>query len=154
MLQSRRAKRAESRRRSIRSKHQPNSDARPTCPISLRVGYRIARGKGCLTNSLSQVGTRVLASKRLPAVPGLNTSLIHPFSTMPSGQFWKELRSKRMKPSTKDQIKGNLHEVKGKVKETAGQVTNNPNLAAEGQDENLAGKVQKKVGQVEKVFEK
>jgi uncharacterized protein YjbJ (UPF0337 family) len=59
-----------------------------------------------------------------------------------------------MKPSTKDQIKGTLHEMKGKVKEKAGQVTNNPNLAGEGQDENLAGKVQKKVGQIEKVFEK
>jgi uncharacterized protein YjbJ (UPF0337 family) len=44
--------------------------------------------------------------------------------------------------------------MKGKVKEKAGQVTNNPKLAAEGQDERLAGKVQKKVGQIEKVFEK
>jgi uncharacterized protein YjbJ (UPF0337 family) len=44
--------------------------------------------------------------------------------------------------------------MKGKVKEKAGQVTNNPNLAAEGQNEKLAGKVQKKVGQIEKVLEK
>jgi uncharacterized protein YjbJ (UPF0337 family) len=44
--------------------------------------------------------------------------------------------------------------MKGKVKEKAGQVTNNPGLAAEGQDEKLAGKVQRKVGQIEKVFEK
>jgi uncharacterized protein YjbJ (UPF0337 family) len=44
--------------------------------------------------------------------------------------------------------------VKGEVKEKAGKVINNPNLAAEGQDEKIAGKVQKKVGQVEKVFEK
>jgi len=73
-----------------------------------------------------------------------------------SGKFRKkkEERSKRMSPSTKDQIKGNVHEMKGKVKEKTGQVTNNPDLAAEGQDENLAGKVQKKVGQIEKVFEK
>ena len=33
-----------------------------------------------------------------------------------------------MKPSTKNQAKGKLHELKGKVKEKAGQVTNNPNL--------------------------
>jgi uncharacterized protein YjbJ (UPF0337 family) len=33
-------------------------------------------------------------------------------------------------------------------------VTNNPNLVAEGKDEKLAGVVQKKIGQVEKVFEK
>jgi len=59
-----------------------------------------------------------------------------------------------MKSSTKDQIQGKLHEVKGKAKQTAGQVMNNPNLAAEGQDEKIAGVVQKKVGQVKKVFEK
>ena len=58
-----------------------------------------------------------------------------------------------MKQSAKDQMEGKLHEVKGAVKEKAGQVTNNPNLAAEGQDEKLAGKVQKKIGQIEKVFE-
>jgi uncharacterized protein YjbJ (UPF0337 family) len=59
-----------------------------------------------------------------------------------------------MKPSTKDELKGKLHELKGDVREKAGQVTNNPNLEAEGKDEKLAGKVQKKVGQVEKVLEK
>jgi uncharacterized protein YjbJ (UPF0337 family) len=59
-----------------------------------------------------------------------------------------------MKPSTKDQIQGKLHELKGKVKQKAGQVTNNPNLKAEGQVEQFSGKVQKKVGQIEKVFEK
>jgi uncharacterized protein YjbJ (UPF0337 family) len=60
----------------------------------------------------------------------------------------------QMKPSTKDQVQGDLHELKGKVKEKAGQVTNNPNLEAEGQAEKIAGKVQKKVGQVEKLLEK
>jgi len=59
-----------------------------------------------------------------------------------------------MKPSTKDEIQGKFHEAKGKLKEKAGQVTNNPNLAAEGQDEEVAGTVQKKVGQIKKVFEK
>jgi uncharacterized protein YjbJ (UPF0337 family) len=57
-----------------------------------------------------------------------------------------------MKDSTKDQVKGKAHEVKGAVKEKLGRATNNPNLEAEGQDENLAGKVQKKVGQVKKVL--
>ena len=61
---------------------------------------------------------------------------------------------KTMKPSTNDRIKGNLHELKGKFKEKAGKLTNNPNLTAEGQGENFAGKVQKKVGQIEKVLEK
>ena len=59
-----------------------------------------------------------------------------------------------MKSSTKDQIQGKLHEMKGKVKQKAGQVTNNPRLAADGQDEKIAGKIQKKAGQIEKVFEK
>ena len=59
-----------------------------------------------------------------------------------------------MKPSTKDQIQGKLHEAKGKAKEKVGQVTNNPNLAAEGQAEKVAGVVQTKVGQIEKVLEK
>ena len=59
-----------------------------------------------------------------------------------------------MKPSTKDQITGKLHELKGKAKETAGQIMNKPNLEAQGQAEKIAGKVQRKVGQIEKVFEK
>ncbi len=59
-----------------------------------------------------------------------------------------------MKASTEDKVKGHFHEVKGKVKEKAGQVTNNPNLEDKGKAENLAGKFQKKVGQVEEVFEK
>ena len=59
-----------------------------------------------------------------------------------------------MNSSTNDQVAGKLHEVKGKVKELAGQIVNNPDLEDEGKAENLGGKVQKKVGQIEKVFEK
>ena len=59
-----------------------------------------------------------------------------------------------MKPSTKDQIKGTLHEAIGEVKQKVGQVTNDPNLAAEGENETLEGTIQKKVGQIKKVFEK
>ena len=59
-----------------------------------------------------------------------------------------------MKLSTEDQIKGKLHEVKGNAKEKTGQLTNNPRLANEGTDEKVAGVVQKKIGQIEKVFEK
>ncbi len=57
-----------------------------------------------------------------------------------------------MKQSTKDKAKGKFHEVKGKVKAKIGRATNNPNLEAEGQGEKLGGKVQKKIGQVEKVL--
>ena len=59
-----------------------------------------------------------------------------------------------MQQSTKDQIKGAVHGVKGAVKEKAGQVTNNSELTAKGKTERLAGATQKKVGQVEGVFEK
>jgi uncharacterized protein YjbJ (UPF0337 family) len=59
-----------------------------------------------------------------------------------------------MKPSTNDRIAGKLHELKGKTKQQAGKLTNNPRLTAEGQAENIAGKIQKKIGQVEAVLEK
>jgi len=57
-----------------------------------------------------------------------------------------------MKDSTKDQVQGKGHELKGAVKEKIGHAVNNPDLEAEGQDEKVGGKVQKKVGQVEKVL--
>jgi uncharacterized protein YjbJ (UPF0337 family) len=63
-------------------------------------------------------------------------------------------RRKHMKPSMKDQIQGKLHELKGKTKQQAGKLTNNPRLTADGQNEKLAGKIQKKIGQVEAVLEK
>jgi uncharacterized protein YjbJ (UPF0337 family) len=59
-----------------------------------------------------------------------------------------------MQDSTKDKIEGKTHEVKGAVKEKVGHATNDPDLEAEGQDEKVAGKIQKKVGDIEKVFEK
>jgi len=59
-----------------------------------------------------------------------------------------------MKDSTKDKIEGAVHDAKGKLKEKVGHATNNPDLEAEGQDEKVAGKIQKKVGDVKKVFEK
>ena len=59
-----------------------------------------------------------------------------------------------MNSGTKDQTQGKFHEVKGKLKETVGQVINDPDLEAEGKSENLAGKVQKKIGQIKDVFKK
>jgi uncharacterized protein YjbJ (UPF0337 family) len=57
-----------------------------------------------------------------------------------------------VKPSTKDELEGNLHELKGKVKEKTGEAVNDPNLEKEGQAEKIGGKIQKKVGKVEKVL--
>jgi uncharacterized protein YjbJ (UPF0337 family) len=59
-----------------------------------------------------------------------------------------------MKSSTKDKAEGKYHEVKGKIKEMAGDLTDNPKLEAEGTSEKIAGKVQGKIGEVKKVFEK
>lgn len=61
---------------------------------------------------------------------------------------------KFMKSSTKNQTKGVFHETKGKIKETSGKIINKPALEAEGLEEKVAGKAQKKVGQMEKVLEK
>ena len=47
-----------------------------------------------------------------------------------------------------------MHDLKGKVKEKVGQATNDHDLQNEGAAEKLGGKVQKKVGEVENVFEK
>jgi uncharacterized protein YjbJ (UPF0337 family) len=59
-----------------------------------------------------------------------------------------------MNESTKDKIKGTAHDVKGTIKEKVGRATNDPNLEDEGTAEKVAGKVQKKAGDVEKVFGK
>jgi uncharacterized protein YjbJ (UPF0337 family) len=60
----------------------------------------------------------------------------------------------KMKPSTENEITGKVHEVKGTIKEKVGRLTNDPDLEGEGIGEKIAGKVQKKIGQLEKVFEK
>jgi uncharacterized protein YjbJ (UPF0337 family) len=59
-----------------------------------------------------------------------------------------------MKSSTKDQAEGKLHQLKGSIKEAAGKLSDNPKLEGEGTGERIAGKVQEKIGQVEKVLEK
>jgi uncharacterized protein YjbJ (UPF0337 family) len=59
-----------------------------------------------------------------------------------------------MNDSTKDKVEGALHQAKGTVKEKIGHATNNPDLEDEGTAEKVGGKVQKKVGDIEKVFEK
>jgi uncharacterized protein YjbJ (UPF0337 family) len=59
-----------------------------------------------------------------------------------------------MKGSTKDKLEGAVHDAKGTLKEKIGNATNDPDLEAEGQDEKVGGKIQKKVGDIKKVFEK
>ena len=59
-----------------------------------------------------------------------------------------------MKDSIKDKVEGAAHELKGAVKEKLGHATNNPDLEDEGTIEKIGGKVQKKIGDIEKVIEK
>ncbi len=58
-----------------------------------------------------------------------------------------------MKRSTKDKAEGKFHELKGKLKAKVGSATRNRRLQAQGIGETLAGKMQARLGQVEKVFE-
>jgi uncharacterized protein YjbJ (UPF0337 family) len=69
--------------------------------------------------------------------------------------FVKSLRrNTTMKDSTKDAAAGTFHEVKGAIKSQAGKLINDPDLEADGIVENVTGKIQKKIAQVEKVIEK
>ena len=43
-----------------------------------------------------------------------------------------------------------MHQVKGKIKEVTGKVVMNPDLEAEGKDENRTGKIQEKIGGIKK----
>lgn len=65
-----------------------------------------------------------------------------------------EARKAFMKSSTKDRIKGRAAELKGKVNEKVGRATGNPNREDRGTMEKVGGKVQRKVGEVKKVFGK
>ena len=59
-----------------------------------------------------------------------------------------------MNSSTHDKVKGTAKEAVGKVKEETGKAIGNPNLQDRGTAEKVAGKVERKVGDVKKVFEK
>jgi len=59
-----------------------------------------------------------------------------------------------MADSTRDKVEGTFHDVKGTIKEKVGRAANDPDLEDEGTAEKIGGKIQKKVGDVEKVFEK
>jgi uncharacterized protein YjbJ (UPF0337 family) len=58
-----------------------------------------------------------------------------------------------MKGGTTDKVEGTTHELKGTrtVKEKPAHVSNDHDLECKGKAEKVAGKIQKKVGGVEKV---
>ncbi|MHC1730160.1 MAG: CsbD family protein [Syntrophobacteraceae bacterium] len=57
-----------------------------------------------------------------------------------------------MKSSTKEKIKGETDLVKGKIKEGLGSLLGNRDLEEEGKNDQLKGKVRKKVGEIKDVF--
>ncbi len=59
-----------------------------------------------------------------------------------------------MSNSTEDKIKGEATKLKGDVKEGIGKLIGNEKLQAEGKADQAAGTVEKKVGDVKKVFDK
>jgi uncharacterized protein YjbJ (UPF0337 family) len=59
-----------------------------------------------------------------------------------------------MENSTRQQLEGKLHEDRGAAKEKAGLVLDDKELQAEGEKEKIAGLVQRKLGEIEKVFGK
>jgi uncharacterized protein YjbJ (UPF0337 family) len=59
-----------------------------------------------------------------------------------------------MKESTRDKVSGTIKENKGKIKEKVGRMTDDPDMVDRGQGEKVAGKVQKKIGDIKKVFER
>ena len=59
-----------------------------------------------------------------------------------------------MKPSTDDKATGKLHEVKGKLKQKFGQLTDDDLTFSEGKDDELLGRLQKRLGQTKENIRK
>jgi uncharacterized protein YjbJ (UPF0337 family) len=59
-----------------------------------------------------------------------------------------------MNSSSEDKAKGTAKEAIGTVKEKTGEAIGNPDLRDRGTAEKVEGKVQNKVGDVKKVFDK
>ncbi len=59
-----------------------------------------------------------------------------------------------MKSSIQENAEGKMHRIKGRIKAFAGKIVGNRNLETEGKDENLAGKVQEKIGKAKKIIKK
>jgi uncharacterized protein YjbJ (UPF0337 family) len=56
------------------------------------------------------------------------------------------------KSSTTDKMEGNAKIASGKIKEETGKIVRSPNLQNKGIAENTEGHIQKKVGEIKKVF--
>lgn len=59
-----------------------------------------------------------------------------------------------MKSSTQNQAAGAAKSITGKVKAATGRFVGNPRLEAEGETDQVEGRVQKKIGEIQKVLGK
>jgi uncharacterized protein YjbJ (UPF0337 family) len=64
----------------------------------------------------------------------------------------KPSKDETMKSGTTDKLEGTAKIAAGKVKEETGKVFRSPRLENEGVGEQVEGHVQKKVGEIKKVF--
>jgi uncharacterized protein YjbJ (UPF0337 family) len=91
-----------------------------------------------------------------PAIPGPNR-ILPTVIRLPEKTRPREVRRPNqhfMNSSTKDKVKGTAKEAVGKIKEETGRAIGNPNLRDRGTAEKVAGQVERKVGDVKKVFGK
>jgi len=58
-----------------------------------------------------------------------------------------------MKASTRNRTRGSASEIKGHIKEKTGRLIGNRRMEAEGRVKRGAGKVRRKVGEAENLFE-
>ena len=66
----------------------------------------------------------------------------------------REIISETEDMSTKLEIKGNWNEVKGKLKQKYGQLTDDDLVFSEGKDDELLGRLQKRLGQTKEDLRK
>ena len=59
----------------------------------------------------------------------------------------------KRKMNREDRLRGSAREIKGDLKERTGRALGNRKMENEGSTERRGGKVQRKIGEVEKVFE-
>jgi uncharacterized protein YjbJ (UPF0337 family) len=59
-----------------------------------------------------------------------------------------------MKSGTRDKVEGAVKEATGKLKEKVGEAMGDPRMRDRGTAERVGGKVQRKVGDLKKVFGK
>jgi uncharacterized protein YjbJ (UPF0337 family) len=59
-----------------------------------------------------------------------------------------------MKSSTQGKAEGTAKDLRGRIKEGAGSLAGNERMKSEGRADQLEGKVQKKTGDIKKVFDR